>query len=81
MLAQVPAQAAAITFLGIDGMLGSGDAGNYPVDAEFSWISHRYPGSTSAHIWTLAPGSNGGVIVGSAQSGQDRSPRRGRCII
>lgn len=65
-----PAKAVPITFLGIDGMLGPGGAGNYPLDADFSWISHRYPGNVDAHIWTLAPGSDGGVTVGSAQTGR-----------
>lgn len=65
-----PAGAVPIAFLGIDGMLGPGDAGAYPPDAEFSWISHRYPGNVDAHIWTLVPGSDGGVTVGSAQAGR-----------
>lgn len=64
-----PAPAATVTFLGIEGELGAGGAGNYPLDAEFSWISHRFPGSTTAHIWTLAPGSDGGMRVGAAQPG------------
>lgn len=58
------------TFLGIEGTLGPGGYGNYPLDADFSWISHRFPGNTSAHIWTLAPGSDGGVIMNTAQPGQ-----------
>lgn len=64
-----PGKASSVTLLGIDGMLGPGGAGAYPLDADFSWISHRYPGSVEAHIWTLAPGSDGGVVVGVAQSG------------
>lgn len=65
-----PARAASIDFLSIEGELGPGDAGNYPVDAAFSWISHRFPGSETAHIWTLAPGSDGGMAIGSAQPGR-----------
>lgn len=66
-----PARAAMlVTFLGIDGQLGPGAAGNYPLDAEFSWISHHFPGNTVAHIWTLAPGSDGGIIIHAAQPGQ-----------
>lgn len=60
------------TFLGIEGALGPGGFGNYPLDADFSWISHRFPGSASAHIWTLAPGSDGGVIMNTAQPGQSQ---------
>lgn len=59
-----------VTFLGIDGMLGPGAVGNYALDAPFSWISHRFPGSATAHLWTLAPGADGGVIVNAAQPGR-----------
>lgn len=73
LVGAMPVQAATVvTFLGINGMLGPGSAGNYPLDANFSWISHRFPGNTSAHIWTLAPGSDGGVIMNAAQPGQGR---------
>lgn len=68
LVGAMPAQAAElVTYLSIEGMLGPGDAGNYPLDAEFSWISHRFPGNDIAHIWTLAPGSDGGVTLDAAQ--------------
>lgn len=59
-----------VTYLSIEGMLGPGDAGSYPVDAAFSWISHRFPGNDVSHIWTLAPGSDGGVVLDTAQPGR-----------
>lgn len=65
-----PALADERVLLAIDGALGPGGAGNYPLDADFSWISHAYPGSTNTHIWTLAAGSDGGIIIDMAQSGQ-----------
>lgn len=63
-------QAATVSFLGIDGELGPGSYGNYPLDADFSWISHRFPDNTDAHIWTLAAGTAGGVAIASAQPGR-----------
>jgi hypothetical protein len=61
------AQAGSIAMLTIDGMLGPGDAGSYPVDALFSWSEHRYPGETVGHVWTLAPGTDGGIFLAQAQ--------------
>ncbi len=76
--AVAPVRAAdVVTYLGIEGMLGAGSAGNYPLDAEFSWISHRFPDNAQAHIWTLAPGSDGGIIINTPQpgKGQITAPR------
>lgn len=56
-----------IKVLTIEGVIGPGDAGQYPADAAFSWIDHRYPGSTVSHIWQLAPGTDGGLLIGQAQ--------------
>jgi hypothetical protein len=71
VLAAPPVRAAEIvSFLAIEGTGGPGDAGEYPLDADFSWTSHRFPGNTSAHIWTLAPGSDGGIAMNTAQPGR-----------
>jgi hypothetical protein len=59
-----------INFLSIEGVTGPGDVGAYPADAGFSWSAHRYPDATVSHIWQLAPGSDGGIVLGQAQSGR-----------
>lgn len=71
-LPMINAQAASISMLTIDGVDGPGDVGAYPLDAPFSWSQHRYPGSSTAHIWQLPPGTDGGIILGQAQPGQSQ---------
>jgi hypothetical protein len=76
-LAHASAQAASIGALTIDGYLGPGTAGSYPVDATYSWISHLYPDNTGPHSWTQAPGTDGGILTDQAQSnkGEITAPR------
>lgn len=62
--------ASSINFLSIEGVISPGDAGAYPPDAGFSWIAHRFPGNSVSHIWKLAPGSDGGIVLGQAQPGR-----------
>ncbi|MHB8623519.1 MAG: hypothetical protein ACYC9J_14330 [Sulfuricaulis sp.] len=73
----VTAQAANIASLTVEGYLGPGTNGSYPVDATYSWISNLYPGSTVADSWTQAPGTDGGIIIGQAQpnAGEINAPR------
>lgn len=59
-----------IDFLGIEGIAGPGDVGAYPSDSDFSWIAHRQPDNSLSHLWQLAPGSDGGIVLGLAQSGR-----------
>lgn len=66
-LAQANAQAASVAALSVDGYLGPGIAGSYPINATYSWISHLYPGNTVPHSWTQAPGTDGGILIGQAQ--------------
>lgn len=66
-LAQTNVQAASITALTVDGYLGPGTAGSYPISATYSWISNLYPGNTVPHSWTQAPGTGGGILIGQAQ--------------
>jgi hypothetical protein len=40
---------------------------SWPVDSEYSWLSHRFPAATSWHSWRLHPGTDGGILFGSAQ--------------
>ena len=40
---------------------------SWPVDSEYSWLSHRFPAATSWHSWRLHPGADGGIQFGSAQ--------------
>lgn len=63
-------QAASINILIIEGGLGPGIVGSYSLNSMFSWIEHRYPGSTSGHSWTLAPGTDGGILLGQSQPNQ-----------
>jgi hypothetical protein len=60
-------QAFEIGVLTIEGIVGPGAVGHYPANAAFSWIDHRYPSNTLSHIWQLAPGSDGGIMLGQAQ--------------
>ena len=53
--------------LTIDGVVGPGNVGSYPPDAVFSWIDHRYPGNDGSHIWELAAGTDGGILLGQGQ--------------
>lgn len=62
--------ASAISLLSIEGVTGPGDVGTYPVDSGFSWIAHRYPDASVPHIWQLAAGSDGGIVLGQAQPGR-----------
>lgn len=59
-----------INLLTIEGVIGPGDVGSYPVDSGFSWIDHRYPDADASHIWQLAAGTDGGVLPGQAQPGK-----------
>lgn len=40
----------------------------WPVDAPYSWLSHRFPAATIWHSWRLHPGSDGGFRFGTAQA-------------
>lgn len=60
-------QALEISVLSIQGVIGPGAVGNYPVNSAFSWIDHRYPSNRLSHIWQLAPGSDGGILLSQAQ--------------
>lgn len=65
------ANATDIGFMSVEGAEGPGGVGAYPPDAAFSWIAHRFPGNTVAHIWQIDAGSDGGIILNQAQAGQD----------
>ena len=56
--------------LTIDGVVGPGGVGSYPPDAAFSWIDHRYPDNSVSHIWELAAGTDGGILLGQGQPGK-----------
>ena len=59
-----------LSVLTIDGVVGPGDAGHYPADAAFSWIDHHFPDNSVSHIWELAAGTDGGILLGQGQPGR-----------
>lgn len=59
--------ASEIGVLTIQGVIRPGAVGHYPANSAFSWIDHRYPSNSLSHIWQLAPGSDGGILLGQAQ--------------
>lgn len=69
-------QAASINILTIESGLGPGIVGSYSLNSMFSWIEHRYPGTTSGHSWTLAPGTDEGILLGQAQPNHDITANR-----
>ena len=53
--------------MGIIGVPANAGPWSWPVDSEYSWLSHRFPAATTWHSWRLHPGTNGGILFGSAQ--------------
>jgi len=51
----------------IIGVPASAGPWSWPVDSEYSWLSHRFPAATTWHSWRLHPGADGGIQFGSAQ--------------
>jgi len=51
----------------IIGVPASAGPWSWPVDSEYSWLSHRFPAATTWHSWRLHPGTDGGIQFGSAQ--------------
>jgi hypothetical protein len=53
--------------LGLIGVPDNAGPWSWPVDSEFSWISHRFPAATIWHSWRLHPGFDGGILFESEQ--------------
>jgi hypothetical protein len=53
--------------LDIVGVPANAGPWTWPADSEFSWISRRFPQSTSRHSWRLHPGINSGILFSSQQ--------------
>jgi len=53
--------------LDITGVPANAGPWSWPVDSEYSWLSHRFPSATVWHSWRLHPGTDDGILFGSAQ--------------
>ena len=53
--------------MGIIGVPAAADVVLWPFDSEYSWLAHRFPEAESWQSWRLHPGTDGGILFGTAQ--------------